>query len=955
MIQNSSFLKFIFLVFWILPMQSSAQAGKKIADFSLVKNRKAATILVDEQDDVVIQKAAEMLAGDIAAVTGISPEVVADIKKISGAVVIIGTIDKNRIIQKLISQNKLDVADIQGQWEAGKMVTLQNPLPKISQALVLTGSDRRGTAYSAMELSRQIGISPWIWWADVAPPTKKELTIKSGSQNFGPPAVKYRGIFLNDELWGLRQWSAKTQDSLYQDLGPHAYEKIYRLMLRLKANYFWPAKHTAFNEKPENAALADQYAIVRGGAHNAPMLGNTRKEWDEQKNGPWNYATNAENIREFWRERIERFGSYENLYTMGMRGAGDLPMGGGENVDEKVELLGQVIQDQREILKDVLQQEITQIPQAFMAYKEVLDLYDHGLDLPEDIIMVWPDDNYGYLKRLPSPKEQERPGGSGIYYHLSYLGRPHDYLWLSTKAPAHIWSELHKAYEFNARDLWVINVGDIKPAEYNFQLTMDLAWRADEFSHQEVQKHLQQFMVTCFGENIGKQATEIKQRYYHLAFSRKPEHMGWSRIEPGTEVVDTEFSFINYQEAEKRLKAYQQLQNQVEELYQQVPAAQKAAFYQLVYYPVMGASLMNKKLLVAQQNRWYARQGRSITNQLAQKVVQYHDSILLLTKQYEAWNNHKWQDMMSYDDIPFRVYKLPTLDSIEPAVQPAWNVWAEGKQGDEKNQQLPAFHNWSADTSFFEIYNQGTTPISWQAEVSLPWLGLSRLGGTLEHQQRIEVYVDWSKMEENGLHENLVKIKANDTSREIKVFAHKKKLPEEISFAEKNGVISIAASDHSAKEDKAGYTWQRVAGIGTSGSAMTTFPVTSAAIDHEWDVAENAPSLSYEFYTTSRGWFDLHSFVLPTHPINEYRDALFAVSIDDQPPIVIDFATKNRSEAWKQNVSRNAARKVSQHFIEVPGLHTFKVWLIDTGVYFDRFIFDFGGLKESYLGPVIYR
>jgi hypothetical protein len=332
-------------------------------------------------------------------------------------------------------------------------------------------------------------------------------------------------------------------------------------------------------------------------------------------------------------------------------------------------------------------------------------------------------------------------------------------------------------------------------------------------------------------------------------------------------------------------------------------------------------------------------------------VVQYHDSILMLTKKYEAWYNHKWKDMMSYDDLPFRVYKLPPLDSIQLTAQPDWDVWAQGNLGDEVEQQLPAFTSWQPDTAFFEIYNKSTSPIQWQAEVDHPWLNLSHTKGTTEHQQRVKVHIDWTKIQEEGIQEGIIKVKANETSRDIKVIAQKRKNPNDIKFIEKNGVIALAASAYTDKENKPGYTWQQVEGIGISGSAMTTFPVTSAAIDHEWDVTENAPYLSYVFYTDSRGWFDVHSFVLPTHPINEYRNALFAVSIDDQPPLIIDFATKNRGEEWKQNVSRNAARKVSKHFINAPGKHTLKVWLIDTGVYFDRLLLDFGGLKKSYLGP----
>ncbi len=929
------------------------ESEKRKNDFPVFYNNQISNIQLDCNDYEVITIAADLLAGDIEAVTGKKPNILSGEKKPLNNVIIIGSIDRNKLIQKLIENGELNIDSIKGKWEASLIATVNNPFPEVEKALVITGSDRRGVAYGAMELSRKMGVSPWIWWADVVPHKQDRIIVKEGRYYLPPPSVKYRGAFLNDELWGLRQWAAKTQDTIYKDMGPNAYAKVFELMLRLKANYIWPARHTAFNEKPENAVVADRYAIVRGGAHNSPMLGNARKEWDEEKMGEWNYLTNKKNIIEFWKNNLKKFGQYENVYTIGMRGVGDLPMKGGQNMAQKVEALQQIIQDQRELLSEYYGKPASEIPQIFAAYKEVLNLYKHGMDLPEDITIVWPDDNYGYMKQLSGPQEQKRPDGSGVYYHFSYLGWPHEYLWLCTTPPTLIWEELKKSYDYDARNLWVMNVGDIKPAEYEWQLSMDMAWHTNDFSREKIKEHMTNWYSVIFGKTVGEKAVEIKNRYYHLAFPRKPEYMSWKRLSPDPESKEPEFSFIHYREAEKRIVAYNRLQKDVQQLYKTVAEKDKPAFFQLVYYPVMGAALMNKKFLLAQKNRWYARQGRAVTNKLAEHAVACHDSILELTREYESLNDSKWHDMMSYDDMPWDAYDAPPVNTVELSRNPDWGVWAEGNEGDEILQQLPMFNSVYKKKHFFEVFNKSKTPFSWTAAANQPWVKLSASEGTVKDEQRIFAEIDWNSLPEKKEVEAEITITTEGKSRKLKVLVFNPEISGGIEnlYVEDNGVISVPAEDFHRKTDKPGYAWKVLDNIGLTGKLMTTLPMTTLPVDHDWNVADNAPFLEYDFYTFHRGWFDIHSYTLPTHPITEFRGTKYAVSIDDEPPLLIDSVARDGIEDWYQNVSRNADVETTEHFISEPGKHKLKVWLLDPGVCIDRMVIDFGGLKESYLGP----
>jgi hypothetical protein len=422
-------------------------------DIRLIDGQSVTDVYADPHDATVVNIAARLLSDDVERVTGHKPAVKNDPATLGKTAVLIGTIGHCPLIDRLIEANRLDVSHVRGQWEAYTLATLDSPLPGIDRALVIAGNDRRGTAYGVAELSEQIGVSPWYWWADVTPRHRASLAIKAGAHVVGPPAVKYRGIFINDEDWGLLPWAAKTFDPQFGNLGPKTYERVFELMLRLRANYLWPAMHprsTPFGDVEANVKLADDWAIVMGSSHVEALLRNTN-DWKKLKLGDWRYDTNRDAILRYWEESPKQRGRYEGVWTIGMRGVGDSAMLGPTDVHDRVKLLERVFADQRALLAMYVNPNVEQVPQIFVPYKEVLPLYRAGLKVPDDVTLVWPDDNFGYLRELSTPAEQRRPGGSGVYYHISYYGPPGDYLWLCTTPPALIWEEMSKAYDNDAR------------------------------------------------------------------------------------------------------------------------------------------------------------------------------------------------------------------------------------------------------------------------------------------------------------------------------------------------------------------------------------------------------------------------------------------------------------------------------------------------------------------------
>ena len=564
-------------------MTDSPAAG----DFILFDGSVVAPIAIETNDERAVPRAAGDLADDLLRVTGMKPEVVSPAEGKSSAI-LIGTLGRGGIIDRLAAEGKLDASGIRGQWESYVLQVVRNPTTNIDRALVIAGSDRRGTVYGIYRLSEWIGVSPWYWWADVPVARKSRLAVHGDRFEQGPPAVKYRGLFLNDEDWGLRPWASRTFDPETGNIGPKTYAKVFELLLRLRANYLWPAMHPgtrAFNFYPADRQLADDYGIVMGSSHCEQMLRDNVDEWERDGQGEYNFVTNPDGVLKYWEQRVRENGKFENIYTLGMRGIHDSGMPGGGTPREKAARLRVIIADQRDLLARLVNPDVAQVPQIFCPYKEVLELYRLAPDIPDDITLVWPDDNYGYIRQFSDARERRRSGGAGVYYHVSYYGRPRDYLWLCSTPPALIAEEMQKASEYGANRVWILNVGDLKPAELDIEFFMKLAANPREWNGTNTYDLLEWQLARDFGPAAGPELASIMAEYYRLNFQRKPEHM-----------VDAAGIF-SADEARQRLAAWRKLVARVDAARKEISPAAGDAFFELVGYPVQAAAAVNEKCL----------------------------------------------------------------------------------------------------------------------------------------------------------------------------------------------------------------------------------------------------------------------------------------------------------------------------------------------------------------------
>jgi hypothetical protein len=549
----------------------------------LVQDGKATPLFLDESDWPGVHLAATNLQADIERVTGVKPVLATD-QPSGKRAVIVGTLGKSPLIDQVVKATDLDVSNLTGQWESFLITTVTNPLPDVEQAVLVIGSDRRGTIFGIYEISRQIGVSPWYWWADVPVKHQDTLFVKPGEYRQDPPGVKYRGIFINDEDWGLHPWAAKTFDPEFGDIGPKTYAKVFELMLRLRLNYLWPAMHACtieFSAVPENYELADRYGIVTGSSHCEPMLCNNIK-WDESVQGPWNYLLNREALHSYWEENVSARGAGEAVWTIGIRGIHDEGMKKPpDDLPSQINLLGDVFRDQRDLLNRHVTTNWGTVAQSFVPYKEVLPIYDAGLDVPDDVTLVWVDDNFGFIRRLSNPEERKRSGGAGVYWHLSYYGGPHSYLWLNTTAPALMWEELHKSWENEARNLWVINVGDIKPMEIAIDYFSQLAWNPESLPLGSQREFLEGFVTRTIGAPYAQRATDLLMDFYRLGTVRKPELMerSWALA-------------LTDERAAQLLADYKKLIQDEQKIANTIPASHRDAYTQMIGFParVLGRS-----------------------------------------------------------------------------------------------------------------------------------------------------------------------------------------------------------------------------------------------------------------------------------------------------------------------------------------------------------------------------
>ena len=629
----------------------------------LIKNSQPLPIIISPEADPAVKRVAEAFSSDLERVGGVGAKI-SEAQSVEQSAIIIGVLGENSLIDSLVDEGKLDLSDIKGQWEAYKIAVVDNPKPGIERALVVVGSDRRGAIFGTFDISEQMGVSPWFWYADVPTKRQSDVFITPGSTS-DQPKVRYRGIFINDEDPALKGWAKKKFGGVNADM----YEHMFDLILRLKGNYIWPAMWgKAFHlDDPKNTALADNMGMVMGTSHHEPMT-RAHAEWHRKSENPdgggaWNYETNRENIKKFWRGGIERMMSkgdgtpYESLVTVGMRGDGDEPMSEGT----AIELLEKVVEDQRKIIADVTGKPADETPQVWALYKEVQEYYDKGMTVPDDVTLLFADDNWGHIRRLPV-KDVDREGGFGVYYHFDYVGVPRNYKWTNTIQIGKVWQQMNLAYEREAKDLWVVNVGDLKPIEFPIDFFLTMAWDPEEMDPQALQAYSSQFASQVFGPEIADEVAGLIERHGTYAAMRKPELLNQNSFEIGDVAAPQLKAGDFYQHYAK----WQQLEADMEKVKADIDADHYPAFFQLVEWPIASMSNLYEMYFAAAWNQKLVDAGDARANYFKKIVEKNFAKDKALTDKYHNINDGKWDGMINQVHMNYVTWNDPDQQSMPP-------------------------------------------------------------------------------------------------------------------------------------------------------------------------------------------------------------------------------------------------------------------------------------------------
>lgn len=944
--------------------------------FSLVGKKDKACVYYDAQDFEVVKTTAGLFANDVKEVSGQILGVATTKEAPQKNCIIVGTLGHNEWIDQMIAKKKLDVETLKNRWESYLVQLVRNPLPGVDKALVIVGSDRRGAAYGLLSVSRTIGVSPWYWWADAPIVKKDQLHLKVDKYISKEPTVKYRGIFINDEDWGLYRWSKRNFEKEVGNFGPRTYAKVCELLLRLQANYLCPAMHDAsmaFHRIPENRVVADRFAIIMGSSHCEPLLFNTASEWKRDKMGEWDYINNKKGVDSVLNARVKECAPFENVYTLALRGLHDRAMNASNDMGDRKDMLQEALMAQRQMLIDAIGKPGEEIPQAFTPYKEVLDVYDEGLELPDDVTIIWPDDNYGYMKRLSSPKEQKRSGRSGVYYHSSYLGKPHDHLWMNTISPTLMYEELRKAYDATADRIWLLNAGDIKSCEFAVDYFLTMAFDIDSFNFERAANYRTEWLCGMLGDQYRNEYQDVVNSFYKLAFARKPEFMGWgyqwTTDKHGRERnTDTDFSLTNYREVDNRLSEYRRIGSTVEKILNNMSdEKQKACFYQSLYYPVKGCELLNRMILDGQRNRWYSIQQRASTKELEKSAKACYDSLEIITNGYNSLLGGKWDHVMTMKQgFAAAYFELPKLRDVELAPTASLGVMAEGEavlKGLQSFHSLPCFNTYLRQSYYVDVFNKGATPLKWKAAVTNDWILVSKKSGETATEDRIEVSIDWAKVPAGERILGTLDITSDRGEKEsvyISVFNPTSPSLAEMDtlFVENNGYVSIDAASFHRKVENDAIKMIMIPNLGCENTAVQLGnPIAPA----QRTAGRNTPRLEYDFYTFEQGSVDVYTYVLPTFPISKDRgyagheatnvETKYGVCIDEGPVMTPSTSSFEYAQIWYESVLKNCRINKTTLHIDKPGKHTVKIICGDAGTVLQKVVLDFGGMKRSYMGP----
>ena len=905
--------------------------------FTLIDQGHPAAVLTDPGDHPGLRRAAADLREDLERVSGQLPSTRAD--HAGGRAVIIGTLGENAIIDALVTEGRIDVSAIECEWEAFLHQVVENPAPGIDSALVIVGSDMRGGIFGAYDLSRAIGVSPWYWWADVPTDRHDNLHIAPGAR-VDMPSVRYRGIFLNDENPALYGFVHET----YGRFGHEFYEDVFELILRLRGNYIWPAMwgKAFYDDDPLNAVIANAYGVVIGTSHHEP-LGRAHIEWERHGEGAWDFSTNPDNLRRFWREGMERIGDNEALVTIGMRGDGDEAMTEGT----AIALLEDIVANQREIIERATGRPASETPQVWALYKEVQDYYDQGMQVPDDVMLLFADDNWGNVRRLPVQGAEPREGGYGVYYHFDYVGDPRNYKWQNTNQIERTWEQMDLSWQFGARELWIVNVGDLKPMEFPISFFLDHAWDPEAMTLDAMSGYTRMWAEEQFGAEEADAIAHLLARYTQYNSRRKHE-----LITPDT------FSITDFNEDERVLAEWAALEAEADRVRAALPAAYDDAFVQLVWFPVMSSANLTRLHIETARNRLWAQQGRIEANAAAERVREAFARDIELERIYhEDVADGKWNHFMSQTHISYTYWQqpeedvLPELAAVEAVRGRALGFAVEGDvrawPGADGEASLPEFHQYGQGTHYIDLFDRGTRPASFELSSEAGWVELSRSRGDVDGAVRVAVSVNWSLLPAGRTEAAIVLSGSGGVEARIPVIAVK---PEDGiepgRFIEADGHVTLDAQDFARAVD--GETrWTVIPGLGRYTSGVEAFPVTAAAAEPGGD----SERLEYDIHLISQGDITVETLVSPTLDFRGNGGLRFAVSLDDRAPVILTMDDLDAHQDWMEGVADSVERQSTVFEDVEPGPHTVSLWRVDTGVVFQRLIISTTELPETYLGP----
>ncbi|MCM2415656.1 glycosyl hydrolase 115 family protein [Streptomyces sp. RKAG290] len=992
----------------------------RTGSFALVRNGRAAPILVSDRDWAGVVRVAGDLRSDIERVTGIRPALSHGAVPEGREITIIGTVGRSPLIDGLVARGKLDVTAIRGKWETSLQTVVDKPLPGVDRAFVIAGSDQRGTIFGAYDVSRGIGVSPWYWWDDVTPVRRDEIHVLPGRHTQGTPAVRYRGFFINDENPALGTWApaffGPGKAPGYEG-GFHAgfYARIFEVMLRLKANYLWPAVWgRAFAEDdPLNHATAKAYGVVMGTSHEAPMMRGI-EEWNRHAvaavrdssgnittpghdpyggTGEWSFRRNAEAIKAYWADGIRRMKDedFEGVVTLGMRGNGDVSLPDGDGI----ELMTEIIATQRQILADVSGKDVTTIPQVWTLYKEVQHYWDRGLRVPDDVTVVLTDDNWANIRKLPDLDDDARQGGYGLYYHFDYVGVGRNYKWVDTASLPNMWDQLHQCVAYGNHGLWVTNVGDLKGNELPTQFFLEYAWNPERWTLDRLPEWEEQYARQNFGEQQAAAVAGVLRGYGRLQSRRKPELLNRKiTLDPAKDpagdasavVYDdraTPFSIVDYRELERVTEEWRRLGAEADRVGRRLPGSAQDAWYELVGYEVRATANLYALRAAEFTNLHYAGQGRALTNDLAAAAEARLADDLALAERFGTqvaggkWRGFQTQPHIDYGDVdrygPNAPWQQPEIDNVAlrdvlfPAVRridlPAaaeMGVAVDGSTAwwpQESGQAvLPVFSPYqSQPAQYIEVFNRGRAPFDYRVRTGVSWLTADHTRGRVDKQDRITLRVDWDEAPK-GVTEVPVTVTGPD-GLEVVVRAVVDRPALDRSrldgFVEANGYVSIEADHYSRAVGARGISWQRIPGIGRTGAGMEPFPVTAG----RQTPGGSGPRLEYRVSLFTTGPVTVHAYLSPRNNPLPTDGLTYAVSLDDAAPQPVNVTEVTGADdgtmnaQWARNTSDNVNVTSTVHHIGTAGVHVLKFWMVDPTVVLQNLVVDTGGLKPSYLGP----